>query len=85
MDQFQVPPDSPHEPESFALDGPLCALGVLAVLGLLGPLGSLGVLGALGSLGALCSLGALAGLLADGAEAPSEACAIDIVVKAGTV
>lgn len=49
----------------------------------LGPdatLGSLGSLGALGSLGELTELGLLG---EDAAEFPSEACAIDIVVKAG--
>jgi hypothetical protein len=61
------------------------SLGPEDMLGVLGLLGELGLLGPLGSLGALGLLGALAGLLEEGAEAPSEACAIDIVVNAGTV
>lgn len=60
--------------------GRLAELTPLASLGLLGLLGRLGLLGLLGALGSLASLGSLA---AEASLAP-EACAIDIVVKAGT-
>ncbi|MFO8125573.1 hypothetical protein [Yoonia sp.] len=60
---------------------PLAPDAALDELELLAMLGSLALLGSLGSLG---SLGELAALFADAADPPSEACAIDIVVNAGT-
>lgn len=57
---------------------PLAPDAALDELELLAMLGSLALLGSLGS------LGELAALFADAADPPSEACAIDIVVNAGT-
>jgi hypothetical protein len=70
---FHVPP---IESQSAAPDATLVELDELDELDELVPLASLGSLG---------SLGELAALLADAAEPPSDACAIDIVVNAGMV
>lgn len=65
----QVPPLSLQSSALLAVDA------VLASLGSLGSLGELTELGELGELGELAE---------DAAEPPSEACAIDMVVNAGT-
>jgi len=78
---YDLPSQLDPSGQSRARDGPLDALTWLGVLAALVSLGVLGSLGALASLGSLC---ALAALVAEAAEAPPDACAIDIVVNAGT-
>ena len=71
----QVPPSSRQSSELLGSDA-LLELELAPDELLLAPLASLGSLG---------SLGELAELLAEAADPPSEAWAIDMVVKAGTV
>ena len=61
------------------LDDPRESLGPEDVLATLAELASLAPLGSLGP------LGSLAALFEDAADAPPEACAIDMVVNAGIV